>query len=83
MVHYLTIIYIYMYHIYIYLTIIVYIYNMWSNRQRMCHHGQYQSANGLIVTPALGHIRYSYTLLVSMKQRALIIKKLVRVIHGK
>ena len=37
----------------------------------MCPHGYYQSANGPVVTHALGHMMYGYTLLVPMNQRVL------------
>ena len=33
--------------------------------------GYYQSTNGRVVTHALGHIMYGYTLLVPMNQRVL------------
>ena len=32
----------------------------------MCPPGYYQSANGAMITHALGHMMYSYTLLVPM-----------------
>ena len=35
-------------------------------RQTMCPPGYYQSANGLMVAHALGHMMYGYTLLVPM-----------------
>ena len=37
----------------------------------MCSHGYYQSANDPTVTHPLGHIKYGYTLLVSMNQKVL------------
>ena len=43
---------------------------MHSKKQTMCPTGYYQSANGPMVTHALGHMMYGYTLLVPMTGRA-------------
>ena len=42
---------------------------MHSKKQTMCPTGYYQSANGPMVTHALGHMMYGYILLVPMNQR--------------
>ena len=48
----------------------MYIYSK-SKRQTVCAPNCYQSVNGFVVTHALGHIMYGYTLLLPMNQRLL------------
>ena len=42
-----------------------------TKRQTMCPPGYYQSANGLMIAHALGHMMYGYTLLVPANQKVL------------